>query len=202
MNTDCKMYMNLINSQLSPWVVSLLHEDQKGFIPRQLITEHTCLVAEVVHLSNSTDSDGYVVSLDQAKAYDRTVLPWLLDVMRVMGVDPDLISLIADMTHQCHTRVRINGAYSRPYSLRRGVQQGDPLSCLLYDFSIEPMGMALQRTVKGVSTLGLPPVKLIQFADDMNLFLSMEDNPEVIGSTLHNDGEWSGEQLRVRGRVN
>ena len=33
MNTDCKMYTNLINSQLAPWAVSKIHSDQKGFMP-------------------------------------------------------------------------------------------------------------------------------------------------------------------------
>lgn len=41
MNCDCKMYTNLINNCLSPWVVAKLHPDQKGFVPRHLITKHT-----------------------------------------------------------------------------------------------------------------------------------------------------------------
>jgi len=56
------------------------------------------------------------------------------------------------------------------------VRQGDPLSCLLYDFSIEPMGMWLRKVIDRISMLSLPPVKLIQFANDMNLFLSMADD--------------------------
>jgi len=184
MNTDCKMYTNLVNSRLSPWAVSLIHKGQKGFIPGHLITDHTRLAAEVVHLSNLTDTDGHIVSLDQAKAYDRMDLPWLLGVLRAMGIDEDLVCLISDMVFQCHTRVRINGAYSRPYPLRQGIRQGDPLSCLLYNFSIEPMGMALRGVLKGVSVLNLPPVKFIQFADDMNLFLSMEDDLDELSCML------------------
>ena len=33
MNTDRKMYTNLINNCLSPWAVHKLHDDQKGFFP-------------------------------------------------------------------------------------------------------------------------------------------------------------------------
>ena len=184
MNTDCKMYTNLINSRLAPWAVSKLHLDQKGFVPGRLITEHTRLATEVAHLSNSTGSDGYIVSLDQAKAYDRTDLSWLIRVLASMGVCPDLVSLIEDVVYGCQTRVRINGAYSRPYSLDRGVRQGDPLSCLLYAFSIEPMGMRLRRVISGISVYGLPPAKLIMYADDMNIFLSTHDDLPLIKSTL------------------
>ena len=184
MNTDCKMYTNLVNSRLSPWAVSLLHPDQKGFVPGRYITEHTRLAAEVAHLSNVTNTNGYIVSLDQVKAYDRVDLPWLLSVLKAMKVQEDLISMISDIVYKCKTRVRINGAYSRKYSLRRGVRQGDPLSCLLYDFAIEPMGMALRRVIKGITTMGLPVAKLLHFADDMNLFLSDREDLDALGRTL------------------
>jgi len=184
MNTDCKMYTNLVNSRLSPWAVSLLHPDQKGFVPGRYITEHTRLASEVAHLSNVTGTDGYIVSLDQAKAYDRVDLPWLMSVLEAMGVHEDLVSMISDVVYGCKTRVRINGAYSKKYSLRRGVRQGDPLSCLLYDFAIEPMGMALRRVVKGITVLGLPRAKLLHFADDMNLFLSKSEDLDVLERTL------------------
>ena len=40
--------------------------------------------------------------------------------------------------------------------------------------------MRLRRVISSITLLGLPPVKLIQYADDMNLFLSaMEDLPLI-----------------------
>ena len=186
MNTDCKMYTNLVNNRLSPWAVSLIHQDQKGFVPGRYITEHTRLASEVAHLSDLTGTDGYIVSLDQAKAYDRVDLSWLLAVLRRMRVDEDLVSLISDVVFGCRTRVRINGAYSKKYGLKRGVRQGDPLSCLLYAFAIEPMGMELRNAIIGISVLGLPHVRLIQFADDMNLFLSAQDDLRHIRTVLRN----------------
>src|SRR5258708_4870162 len=90
MNTDCKMYTNLINSCLSPWAMRKLHLDQKGFIPSRFITEHTCLASEVKHLCNAENVDGYIVSLDQSKAYDCVDQLWLLNVLRAMGISADL----------------------------------------------------------------------------------------------------------------
>ena len=112
MNTDCKMYTNLLNNQLSPWAIHKLHNDQKGFVPGRLITEHTRLASMVAHLAEATNSDGFIVSLNQAKAYDHVDQHWLLHVLSRMGLDPDLISLIKDLTHKCCSRVRINSGYS------------------------------------------------------------------------------------------
>lgn len=118
MNTDCKMYTNVVNSCLSLWVVSLLHQDQKGFMPGALITEHMQLVSEVAHLSDIMETDGYIMSLNQAKAYNRVDILWLLSMLRAMGVDEDLVSMISDVVIRCRTRVCINRAYSKQYSLR------------------------------------------------------------------------------------
>ena len=143
MNTDCKMYTNLINARLAPWAMTKLHPDQKGFVPLRYITEHTRLCSEVTHLCNKTGTPGYIVSLDQAKAYDCVDSALLIRTLGAMGLPADLIHLISDVLVNCRTCVRINGGYSGFFSLCRGVRQGDPLSCLLYDFSIEPMGMRL-----------------------------------------------------------
>ena len=186
MNTDCKMYTNLVNARLAPWAMHKLHTDQKGFVPLRYITEHTRLCSEVAHLCNKTGTPGYIVSLDQAKAYDRVDSSLLLRMMDAMGLPGDLLHMISDILTNCRTRVRINGGYSGFFSLRRGVRQGDPLSCLLYDFSIEPMGMRLRHAISGVSLLGLPPVKLIQYADDMNLFLSSTEDLPLICCTMDN----------------
>ena len=147
MNTDCKMYTNLINNRLSPWAIHKLHNDQKGFVPGRLITEHTRLASMVAHLAEATNSDGFIISLDQAKAYDRVDQHWLLCVLSRMGLDPDLISIIRDLTHKCRSHIHINGGYSPFFTLHRGVCQGDPLSCLLFNFSIEPLAMRLRHAV-------------------------------------------------------
>jgi len=180
MNTDCKMYTNLLNMRLAPWAVAKLHPDQKGFVPGRLMNEHTRLASEVAHLCDATGTPGFIVGLDQAKAYDRVDQPWLLQVLVASGLPPDLILLISDLTSDCRSRVRINSGYSPYFVLKRGVRQGDPLSCLLFNFSIEPLAIKLRQVVKGLSIPGLKPVKIMLYADDINLFLGREDSvPEV-----------------------
>jgi len=180
MNADCKMYTNLLNMRLAPWAVAKLHPDQKGFVPGRLMNEHTRLASEVAHLCDATGTPGFIVGLDQAKAYDRVDQSWLLQVLVASGLPPDLILLISDLTSDCRSRVRINSGYSPYFVLKRGVRQGDPLSCLLFNFSIEPLAIRLRQLIKGLSVPGLKPVKVMLYADDINLFLGQEDSvPEV-----------------------
>ena len=185
MNTDCKMWSNLINGCLAAWAVAKIHPDQKGFVPGRYITEHTHLATEVTHLSDTTGTNGYIISLDQAKAYNRTDLPWLVAVLTAMGVCEDLIALVKDHTHRCRAQVCINSGYSSPFHLLQGVRQGNPLSCLLYTFSLEPLGHQLWNKIHGISVLNLPPAKLMMYTDDTNLFLlKSKDDIEAIADCL------------------
>jgi len=184
MNTDCKMYTNLVNARLAPWAVSKIHEDQKGFVPGRLMSDHTRLAQGVAHMCGSTGTPGYLVSLDQAKAYDHVDQAWLLRVMEAMGLPKSLTSLVRDILPNCRSWVQINSGYSDWFKLRRGVRQGDPLSCLLFNFSIEPLAMRLRRMVRGISIGGLAPAKVMLYADDINLFLSDSDDVPRVSSCL------------------
>src|SRR5258708_24251957 len=156
--------------------MSKLPPDQKAFARAGFIRAIPRLASEVAHLCSAEQVDGFIISLDQSKAYDRVDQHWLTGMLDAMGINPELVSLIRDITYKCRSRVRINGGYSRPFTLARGVRQGDPLSCLLYDFAIEPLGMRLRRSISGLSILSLPPVKLTMYADDTNLFVSAHED--------------------------
>ena len=197
MNTDCKMYTNLVNSCISLWAVTKIHLDQAGFIPGRLITDHMRLAAEVAHLSDMSKTDGYIVSLDQAKAYDKTDVSWMLRVLGAMGIPESLISDIKDVTSNCRTRVCINSRLSAVYKLGVRLRQGDPLSPILYNFSIEPLGMRMRQCLKGISCFGLDPAKLIQYADDINLFASKSEDFHLVKSVLEKTSIAIGNQINL-----
>jgi len=197
MNTDCKMYTNLLNMRLAPWAVAKLHPDQKGFVPGRLMNEHTRLASEVVHLCDATGTPGFIVGLDQAKAYDRVDQPWLLQVLVASGLPPDLILLISDLTSDCRSRIRINSGYSPYFVLKHGVRQGDPLSCLLFNFSIEPLAIKLRQVVKGLSVPGVRPVKVMLYADDINLFLGQEDSVLEVSECLSSVSKVIGSKFNM-----
>jgi len=138
------------------------------------------------------------VGLDQAKAYNRVDQQWLLCVLQAFSLPVGLVLLISNLTDGCKSHVRINSRYSPYLTLRHGVRQGDPLSCLLFNFSIEPLAMMLQHQIVGLLVPGLDPVKVMLYADDINLFLGAQDSiPDIsncltevahtIGSTFNMD---------------
>ena len=50
--------------------------------------------------------------------------------------------------------VAINGVFSTPFQVKRGVRQGDPLSCALFNIAIEPLACRIRNDpgIKGINT--------------------------------------------------
>ena len=56
------------------------------------------------------------------------------------------------MYSKAKTSVMINGVTPAPIKVKRGVRQGDPMSCLLYHLAIKPLASALRTStnLKGI----------------------------------------------------
>jgi hypothetical protein len=73
-------------------------------------------------------------------------------VLKMQGVPEQFIELLRDWAAKRRTQVRVSGELSEPFHMSKGVPQGDPLSCLLFNLFID----SLSRFLK--SRLDLPGV--------------------------------------------
>ncbi len=124
------------------------------------------------------EENGAIIALDQEKAYDKVDHTYLWKVLERFGIPPDFIHLVQSLYKHANTSIMINGILSRPYRIYRGVRQGDPLSCLLFDLAIEPLSAMIRASeIKGFN---IPryreALKAVLFADDTTVYLSNEDD--------------------------
>ena len=81
----------------------------------------------------------------------------------------------------------MNRMPSAPFKVSRGVQQGDPLSCLLFNLAIEPLANLLQRC-KDIEGYKIPREKeklvVTMFADDTTVYMVDTDDLDMLWKVL------------------
>lgn len=182
LNTDYKLYTKALTFRLAHAVPHLIHKAQAGFIPGRQIHNHTQLTHMIIEMAAKADpvedEDGMIVALDQEKAYDKISHNYLWATLRQFRIPESFIRSVQTLYESAETRVMINGCLSSPYRVTRGVRQGDPLSCLLFDLAIEPLAASLRASsLRGYNIPGAPE-RLIAtlFADDTTTFLHKDDS--------------------------
>lgn len=113
-----------------------------------------------------------VLSLDQTKAYDRVAHEWLQVALQHYGAPQPLLNLVAAMYRTPTLTFLADGHRGTPIAYQRGVLQGEPSSCLLYNISLQPFLDELVRQGVGVKLPFLQePLTSLAFADDVLVFI-------------------------------
>ena len=93
-----------------------------------------------------TENAHTIIALDQEKAYDKIDHKYLIDTLKAFKLPNIFVNTVEALYKNARTKVIINGIISNPYTITRGVRQGDPLSCLLFDLAIEPLAASIRNT--------------------------------------------------------
>ena len=200
LNTDYKLLTKALAIQLMKHVPTLVHPNQAGFIPKRSIFDHTHLAKSIISYAKAMDIDGAIVALDQEKAYDKIRHEYLWETMKEFNLPQPFTNTVKALYSHAYTHVAINGELSSPFQVTRGVRQGDPLSCALFDLAIEPLACKLRNNdnISGITIPGLEEKILINmFADDTTLYLSKEDRFDDIEDLLEGWCEISGAKFNI-----
>ncbi len=186
LNTDYKLLSKALAVRLAEVAPKLIHKAQAGFVPGRKIHNHTQLARMMIHWTEENNADGAIVALDQEKAYDKIAHDYLWKVLERFGIPPSFVRLVQSLYANAETSVMVNGILSRAYRIYRGVRQGDPLSCLLFDLAIEPLSAMIRTSeIKGYNIPRCDEtLKAVLFADDTTVYLSRQDDFETLQTVL------------------
>jgi len=93
-------------------------------------------------------------------------------VLLAFRFEQDWVNWILNLTFFTFFSILINGIPSRPFSLTRGILQGDPLSPFLFIIMAEGLSGSIKASVADKSLLELPlhgidrPISCSHFVDD------------------------------------
>ena len=153
-----KTFSTLLASRLSHWTVrtGLLTENQVAFLPFRGTEEHVFTLQQILRERARSGKQTFVLFVDFKKAYDSVHLDALWTVLEHQGLPMQFIHLLQDWAAKRRTQVRVNGELSAPFGMSKGVPQGDPLSCLLYNLFTDSLSRYLKSRpdIPGVTAFG------------------------------------------------
>src|SRR5882757_9642156 len=186
LNTDYKTYTKILANRLREVAPKLIHKNQAGFMPKRSIYNQTKIVELMLRWSENAQCKGAIICLDQEKAYNRIDLNYLWRAMQAFEFPESFITKIRNLYTKASTAIRLNGFVSELFDVRRGVRQGDPMSCLLYNLAIEPLIENIRSSpLEGFRINdNLTRVLVKVYADDTTIFLGPRDNPADLQKCL------------------
>src|SRR5882724_2437153 len=177
LETDYKIHTKPVANKLGRVCQNLIHKDQAGFVLGRSLFDYTRLAHLVVDYAEKQEQNGCIISLNQEKAYDKIDHKYLWYILEEYIFPREFIKLIKTMYSKSKTSVMINRVTPAPIKVERGVLQGDPMSCLLYNLAIEPLVTALRAStkLKGINIMNHTKLITKLFADDTLVYLGKND---------------------------
>ena len=199
LNTDYKVFTKVLATRLGKEAPSLIHPDQAGFVPGRQIHHQIRQAQLTIEYCEAVEQNGVIIALDQEKAYDKIMHDYLWKVLDKFGMPPFFTRTIKNLYANAKSVVMINGERSKPFTVTRGVRQGCPLSCLIFDLAIEPLAQLLRNSgLKGMEIPGLRERIIASlFADDTTVYLAEEDSLEDLEEILDKWTEAAGAQFNA-----
>ncbi|KAG7196444.1 hypothetical protein KM043_000647 [Ampulex compressa] len=160
-----RIFSSLIDSRIRAAVSQC--KRQKGFTKENGCQSNILLLQR--SLIEMKNKDGGVVTvIDIAKAFDTIPHAIIKPALMRKGIPYHLILLIEKMYKGCTTRIKASKGRTVNINLKRGVKQGDPLSPILFNLSVEHIIDSISNKYEGIE-LASENVSILAFADDVVL---------------------------------
>jgi hypothetical protein len=136
--------------------------------------------------------------VDFSKAFDSIDRTVMWQILRAYGIPSKIVKAIRCLYDNSSSRVLVDNHLSEPFAVTTGVLQGDTLAPCLFVIVLD---YALQKTppLYGFTTREQPQKILgdIDFADDISLLDSFEDNARHHLASLAEQASYVGLQVNI-----
>ena len=146
----------------------LINKEQIGFQKNKRTSDHIPTLKTVVN-KYVVDKKGkklYTCFVDFQKAFDSVWHEGLFRKLENKGINGNFLQLIKNIYSKTKCAVKINNKTTNFFSYEKGVQQGNPLSPLLFNLYINDLFGALQNE-NPVTLNDQQPFNALMYADDL-----------------------------------
>ena len=180
LNCDYKIMSKIMTGRLSKFMDKLTPIEQKcGVVGRQIrdIIRNLDTV-----LDDMEEEGGYLILLDQQKAFDRVNHKYMFMTLEKMGIKGKFLSMIRSMYSDMSSQICINGRLTNHIDIQRSIRQGCPFSMLIFVLTQVPLIHMINNEpqLKGFLTKRNRRLKIQCFADDNTIIIREPSEYKVI----------------------
>lgn len=170
-----KLCAKLVANKIKGPTGKIIDDKQTGFLEGRNITDNLLTYRLAQEFMTRTKQEVICMKADFVKDYDRVEHIFIWDTMTVLGYHPHMIKLAKGLVEKAESKVHVNGLFTEPIKLDRGVRQGCPLSSLLFVISTQPLMALINEPVdwgalEGIDIGGGKQLTHQLFADDTGFF--------------------------------
>jgi len=170
---DYKLASKVIANRLKSLLSKLINPDQCGFVSNRYIGQNIDVLTQIIEYSEENDVPGIILSVDYHKAFDELSWSFIEDVLVKYGFGNMLIRWVQLFYNNISAVVNVNGVFTDPFPIEKGVKQGDPASPYLFILCAEVLAEYIRKNqdITGIK-IGSTEYKISMLADDTNIFLN------------------------------
>lgn len=178
LNTDFKIFSKALSNRIQPCIKDVIAEDQTGFIKGRSIATNLMNIQTVIDQVNITDSDGILLSVDYAKAFDTVRWSIIHRALDMFGFGEMITSAVKILFAEIKTCVYNAGFSSGFFFPTRGIRQGCCCSPSLFVIAVELLAILVRKSdnIKGIR-IAEQQLKISHYADDATFFV--KDRPSL-----------------------
>lgn len=154
-----------------------MQPSQTAFMPGRNILRGVVVLHETLHEIHSKKLDGVIFKVDFEKAYDKVKWPFLQQALHMKGFDDVWRKHVESFVQKGSIGIKVNDVIGHYFQTHKGLRQGDPMSCILFNIVAEMLAIIIGRAKQEGLVGGLVPhliddgVSIFQYTDDNILFM-------------------------------
>ena len=177
---DLKIITKALSIKVGSVLGEIISDSQMGYVPGRDINFNNRLMNTALNYCNNNDLDYVLMSLDAQKAYDSIDHSYICKTLETYGFPESFISTVNLLHNSLQAHVQVNGFLSDRFCIKRGVKQGDALSCALFIISIDPLIRNIENNhnIPALNISSNCALNTLAYADDIAIITQNSD--EVI----------------------
>ena len=200
-NCDIKLVTKALSRRISK-VVNIFSNTQTAYLKNRRATDNINLLQAITEICDKEDFGAFVVSLDATKAFDSIDHEFMHKVLQEFGFGDKFLNTLKMLYNDLSAEVMINGVRFGKFIIKKGVKQGDALSCVIFILCMEVLirniqnnqeikGVKIKNPLDGVES----EIKVVAFADDTTPVVRDVESIRQIFETYSQFTHFSGIQL-------